>query len=223
MGLPNQDAWMARCLDGGAVLAVSDGIGSCSHAEVGSRAACRAVLEAIKGRFGRDAVSFEGLPAEIHRRWEVHLGALDPSDCSATCLFAATHSEAGTILAQLGDGFIAGISEDGTVDLLTPDKSETFANVTVGLASRNAIDCWQVTLVKDREYSALVACTDGIADDIESSLSNQFIQTIYEHYRDYSRGARTRDVRRWLQKWPVPGHSDDKTIACVFGVGEANA
>jgi hypothetical protein len=223
MGLPNQDAWMARCLDGGAVLAVSDGIGSCSHAEVGSRAACRAVLETIRCRFGCETVSLEGLPTEIHRRWEAHLGDLEPSDCSATCLFAATHGEAGTILAQLGDGFIAGLTEDGEVDILTPDKSETFANLTVGLASRNAIDCWQATVVEDREYIALVACSDGIADDIGTSMNDQFIQAIYAHYRDYSRGARTRDVRRWLQEWPVPGHSDDKTIACVFRAGNFNA
>jgi serine/threonine protein phosphatase PrpC len=223
MGLPNQDAWMARDLGEGAVLAVSDGMGSCSHAETGSRAACSAVLETIRHRFGCDAVSLDGLPGAIHQRWEANLGELDPADCSATCLFAATHRKAGTIFAQLGDGFIAGLAENGTVDLLTPDKSEGFLNLTVGLASRGAIDRWQTTLVDDRKYIALVACTDGIADDIEDPLIHQFVQAIYEHYCDCSHAERTRDVRRWLQHWPVPGHSDDKTIACIFRTGNANA
>ena len=30
---------------------------------------------------------------------------------------------------------------------------------------------------------------------------------------------RKRDLKRWLSEWPVPAHSDDKTIACLFKKG----
>ncbi|MBX3360406.1 MAG: VWA domain-containing protein [Phycisphaeraceae bacterium] len=42
-GRANQDTWASCRLPQGVVLVVSDGVGSCRYAEIGSRAACRAV------------------------------------------------------------------------------------------------------------------------------------------------------------------------------------
>jgi len=46
-----------------------------------------------------------------------------------------------------------------------------------------------------------------------------FAQELYSTYADLESEERKRDLKRWLNEWPVPGHSDDKTIACLFKKG----
>ena len=215
-GTPNQDAWMIRHFRDGVAVAVSDGLGSCPRAEIGSRAACRAVVEAVGLHFRLSFSVLTSLPALVQHLWALMLTGHPPKDCSATCLFVAVKHSADALLAQLGDGLIAGCQSDGTVDVLMPDKSESFANLTDGLASDEAAHCWRLVSVPEGRYCAFVLCTDGIADDLEPAAVKGFAWEVYSHYRQYSWQDRRREVRRWLNAWPTPGHSDDKTIACIY-------
>ena len=215
-GVPNQDSWMIRHFRAGITVAVSDGLGSCRHADVGSRAACRAVAEAAGHYFRNPPAALNKMPALVQHLWEMMLSGHPPADCSATCLFVAARNDAGAVLAQLGDGLIAACQSDGTVDLLMPDKSDSFANLTVGLASEQATSRWRTISVPEERYRAFVLCTDGISEDLEPEAMKGFAWEVYSHYERYSRRARGREVRRWLRSWPVPGHSDDKTIACIY-------
>lgn len=217
--VPNQDAWMARRLHDGAAVAVSDGLGSCAYAEVGARAACRSVLEAATILFQHKPVALGGMPELVQELWMGRLGSHAPVDCSATCLFVATRREAGAFLAQLGDGLIAACSMDGTVDLMVPDKTESFANLTVGLGSEDAAVLWRTATVPDDRYHAFLLCTDGIAEDLDPSMIEDFALSVHEHYVGYPRRARRREIQSWLRRWPVPGHTDDKTIACIHRMG----
>ena len=207
---------MIRHFRAGVAVAVSDGLGSCNHADVGSRAACRAVAEAAGLYFRNPHAPLANTPALVQHLWEMMLSGHSPADCSATCLFVAARNDAGAVLAQLGDGLIAACQSDGTVDLLMPDKSDTFANLTDGLASHQAISRWRTISVPKGRYRAFVLCTDGISDDLEPKAMKEFAWEVYSHYERYSPLARGNEVRRWLRTWPVPGHSDDKTIACIY-------
>lgn len=215
-GVSNQDAWTIRATAKGIVAAVSDGLGSCAHAEIGARAACCAVLAAadLHGRGVRGEVA--DLPARVQGRWLSMLAGHAPADCSATCLFVAIRPSAEALVAQLGDGMIAACTVDGTIDLLLPDKSDSFANLTHSLADSNAAARWRTMMVPEDRYAAFVLCSDGIADDLEPSMVRSFVQAVVAHYRGYSRRAWRREVRRWLGAWPVSGHTDDKTIACIY-------
>ena len=75
---------------------------------------------------------------------------------------------------------------------------------------------WRTVTVPESHYCAFVLCTDGIADDLEPGAVKEFAWGVFSHYRKYSRQHRGREMRRWLRAWPVPGHSDDKTIACIY-------
>ena len=215
-GVPNQDSWMVRRFRTGVAVAVSDGLGSCSHSDVGSRAACRAVAEAAGFHFRHSSGALTSMPTLVQHLWKLMLCGFSPADCSATCLFVAARRDANAVLAQLGDGLIAACQGNGTVDLLMPDKSDSFANLTVGLASDQATSRWRTISVPEDRYRAFVLCTDGISDDLEPGAITEFAWEAYSHYKRYSRRARGSEVRRWLRTWPVPGHSDDKTIACIY-------
>ena len=105
---------------------------------------------------------------------------------------------------------------DLSVDVLMPDKADSFANLTVGLASSGAAGLFRSISVPSNRYTAFVLCTDGIADDFEPAAIGAFAREVSGHYRRVPGRRRTRDVQRWLRRWPVSGHSDDKTIACVY-------
>jgi len=177
------------------------------------------VAEAAGLYFRNPTAALTRMPALVQHLWELMLSGHSPADCSATCLFVAARNDAGAVLAQLGDGMIAACRSDGTVDLLTPDKSDSFANLTVGLASDLATSRWRTISVLEDCYRAFVLCTDGISDDLEPGKMKEFAWEVHSHYERYSRRARGREVRRWLRTWPVPGHADDKTIACIYRSG----
>lgn len=217
-GLPNQDAWAVRHFPSGVAAAVSDGLGSCRNADIGARAACRAVMEAASLHFRHASPTLLSMPLFTRHLWTMMLSGHPPEDCSATCLCVVSGPGVGSFLAQLGDGLIAACRADGTVDVLMPDKAETFANLTVGLASGGLAEHWRTISVPDDRYCAFVLCSDGIADDLESDGIRAFAWQVYAHYRDMPSRQRRRDVQRWLRDWPVPGHSDDKTVACIYRV-----
>ena len=219
LGQPNQDAWAVRRFGSGVAVAVSDGLGSCQHADIGSRAACRAVMAAAKFHFRHSPDSFLTLPVLTRLLWSMLLSGHSQEDCSATCLMVIAKGSAGSFLAQLGDGLIAACRPDGTVDLLMPDKSDGFSNLTVGLASNRAASQWRTILVPDDRYCAFVLCTDGIADDLEIESTKAFAWEVYSHYKEMPNPRRRREVRHWLSHWPVPGQTDDKTIVCLYRNG----
>ncbi len=220
LGEPNQDAWAMRRFRTGVVATISDGLGSCRHADLGARAACGAVMEAASLHFRLGAPSLCSMPMLVQQLWPLMLLGHAPGDCSATCTFVVARQGGGAFLAQLGDGLLAACRADGTVDLLMPDKSDSFANLTVGLASSSDAAPWRTVSVPDDRYCAFVLCTDGVADDLEPDAVRGFAWSIVSHYRRLPGGQRRRDVRRWLQDWPVPGHTDDKTLACVYREGD---
>jgi serine/threonine protein phosphatase PrpC len=215
-GIVNQDAWTVRRFGDGVAVAVSDGLGSCLHADRGAQAACRAVVEAAGFHLRHSPAALKSMPTLVQHLWELMLSGHSPADCSATCLLVVARHDAGAVLAQLGDGLIAACGTDGGVDLLLPDKSDSFANVTVGLGSDEARGQWRTVLVPEDRYCAFVLCTDGVADDLEPAAVKTFALELLSHYRDYPSNARRREIRRWLREWPVQGHSDDKTIACIY-------
>ena len=215
-GLPNQDARAIRNFRAGLAAVVSDGLGSCRHADVGARAACRAVMEAAHIHFRFSSQTLLSMPLFIRPLWTMMLSGYAPEECSATCLFVVTGHSTGSFVAQLGDGLIAACQPDGTVDVLMPDKAEAFANLTFGLASRGTAAHWRTISVPDNRYCAFVLCTDGIADDLQSDAVRAFAWEVYSHYRHVQAVQRRRDVQCWLRQWPVLGHSDDKTIVCVY-------
>ena len=216
LGLPNQDAWMSRHYIWGEVVVVSDGLGSRPKSNVGAQAACQSVIEAAKSYHSCPDAKIEDVLRLIHSLWLVKIAPFEPHECCATCLFVIRFNGK-CLLAQLGDGLIAVCSNSSDEPILLYDtKQDSFSNLTFSFGCEFRPEQWQTRTILSDHCDAVVLCTDGISDDLMPDKQSEFAKELYISYRDYSSRQRKNELRGWLKDWPVPGHSDDKTIACLF-------
>jgi len=223
-GKPNQDAWSSFHHSWGDGIVVSDGLGSKPLSDYGSGAACRAVERAVR-RFSvraQDAQpvaesQYSALLADILDGWLDSIAPLDPKDSAATCLFAFRLSDGLVRLGVLGDGCAAAVKHDGAVVSLSDDKTAGFSNVTSALSPGTSEASWTVVAVPETECAAVVLCTDGVLDDLEDVEG--FMAGFVTAHCGLAKTTASRRAYEMLENWPVPGHSDDKTIACLCRAG----
>ena len=219
VGIPNQDSWMARRYKWGNVVVVSDGLGSKPHSEHGSKAACLAVFEAAKSFRNNPDANIVDIMRLIHANWLVKIAPFSPSDCLATCLFAI-QIEGIISLGRLGDGMIAALGETEENHLILSDnKQDSFSNYTNSLHREFKPDQWETATIESAACNAVVLCTDGISDDILPQKEHEFTEEFVREYSNMTPHKRVLKIKKMLKEWPVPGHSDDKTIACLFKKG----
>lgn len=219
VGIPNQDSWLVRRYKRGNVVVVSDGLGSKLHSDHGSKAACFAVFEAAKFYLSHPQANIADILRLIHALWLVKVSPHSPADCSATCLFAIQTGGKIT-LGRIGDGMIAVYGESPQSSfILSENKQDSFSNYTQSLRQEFRPDHWDTITIDDSSCKAVVLCTDGISEDLLPEKQMGFVQELFSSYSGLTRAKRKKDLSRWLNEWPVPGHSDDKTIACLFKKG----
>lgn len=218
-GIPNQDSWRARRYKWGNVVVVSDGLGSKAHSDHGSKAACLAVFEAARNYQNTPAASVGDVLRLIHANWLMKIAPYASTECSATCLFVI-QTEGTITLGRLGDGMIAVLGETDEHHLILSDtRHDSFSNFTNSLQQAFRPEEWETATIASAACHAVVLCTDGISDDLLPEKQKIFAQELCSTYSNVKPEERKRDLRRWLSEWPVPGHSDDKTIACLFKQG----
>lgn len=213
-GMPNQDAWASFHHVWGDGIVVSDGLGSKPFSDFGSRAACLAVAHAVHGCHGKPKMDRSALADRIMIKWISLLAPLIPRDCAATCLFAFRLNDGVVHMGMLGDGLLAIVRGDGTVESLSDDKSETFSNMTAALSTDVTAKDWRWLSIPEEDCQSIVLCTDGVSDDL--SNATDFVKEFCEAHRCLSSATAARRAREMLEKWPTPKHSDDKTIACLL-------
>ena len=220
-GIPNQDSFAEKHSTSFDCITVSDGVGSCPKSDIGSAMSCRAVLETIS-RFAESNGPVENSTVldSIKKRFFEMIAPFDARECSATCLFAVRWNER-IILALLGDGLAAVLMKDGSVHALSDDKTNGFSNLVSALSPRVEAENWKLLELPEDDCSSVLLCTDGISDDlsdpegfVKGFLLNCITGTIENNIRT---------TREMLLNWPVPKHSDDKTIACMYRVEVENA
>lgn len=220
-GKPNQDAWSSFHHIWGDGIVVSDGLGSKALSDYGSNAACRAVEQAAR-RFSARAQDSEtvaggqypALLADILHGWLDFIAPLDPKDAAATCLFTFRLNEGVVRMGMLGDGCAAAVKHDGAIVSLSDGKTAGFSNTTSALSPSTSAASWKVLDVPEAECEAVILCTDGVFDDLEDPEG--FLAGFVTAYRGLAQMTAFRKAREMLENWPVPKHSDDKTIACLF-------
>lgn len=221
-GIPNQDSWMTRLYKWGNVVVVSDGLGSKPHSDHGSKAACLSVFETAKSYQKNKGAKTADILRLIHANWLVQIAPFSPSDCSATCLFAIQIDDQIT-LGRLGDGLIAVYGDsDKDCFILSDNKHDSFSNFTNSLHYELNLNQWETTTINNSKCNAVVLCTDGISDDLLPEKQMDFAKELYYSYTYLTPAERIKDIKKWLKNWPVPGHLDDKTIACLVKRGGPN-
>lgn len=215
-GIPNQDSWMARRYKWGNVVVVSDGLGSKAHSDHGSKAACLAVFEAAKSYQNTPDANIIDILRLIHASWLVKIAPYSPLDCSATCLLAIQTEETIT-LGRLGDGMIVALGQGEENHLILKDnKQNSFSNFTHSLHKEFKEEYWEVVTVCSHAYHGIVLCTDGISDDLLKDMEIEFSKDFIHAFAGISAIKRRTHIKKMLTGWPVPHHSDDKTIACLI-------
>lgn len=211
----NQDAWSSFHHLWGDGVVVSDGLGSKPLSNFGSRAACVAV-ERVAQKFSTATVhsDFSEWSQEIIRSWLDAIKPIDPRDASATCLFAIRQRSGVIRIGILGDGCVGVVKINGEVVVLQDDKNGGFSNMTVALDAKLDARSWQMHDIPESDCRAVVLCTDGIADDLDNVSG--FMREFVEVHCQLARSSASRRVRKILETWPVPKHSDDKSIACLY-------
>lgn len=212
-GKPNQDAWAAFHWVWGDGIVVSDGLGSKPFADFGSRAACLALICSLHSCRNKDEMDHLLLSDRIKSKWLSLIAPLVPRDCAATCLFAY-RINGGVRIGMLGDGLVAALKVDGSVESLSDDKSEGFSNITAALSTDVTEKDWRWLSIHENDCQSIVLCTDGVADDLSDVVG--FVKNFYDVHCSLSSVSAARRAREALENWPTPKHSDDKTIACLF-------
>ena len=214
IGKPNQDAWASFHHVWGDGIVISDGLGSKPLSDFGSHAACLAVARAVHASHKQTEIDHDSLFNQIKANWLSLIFPLEPYDCAATCLFAFRLGGGAILLGMLGDGLIAAVMADGSIMSLSEDKSQGFSNITVALSPSVSVKDWQQLSLLEEDCIAVMLCTDGVADDLDNV--DGFVKGFIEAHCNLAVVSANRHIRKMLESWPTPKHSDDKTIACLF-------
>lgn len=212
-GVPNQDAWGRGRVGTAHIVVVSDGMGSRPHAQDGARAACRAVVDAVRQWRRHPDAPVDILLGLVHLLWRARVAPKTPEQCACTCLFAIVEPDGSGVAAQLGDGLV--VLRDGDhVSTLAERSRDVFANETCALGVTSRISAW-TKLQFDSRKRSLILCTDGVADDLLSDRLGKFVDWLITDVRLEGPARRRHVLERALRGWPTPNHLDDKTIAVV--------
>lgn len=173
---PNQDDVLYSFLEEDFVLAVSDGVGSCPKAEIGSKAAVATasrVFETVRS----NACDLADIPGELIAEWKQLLSDEFLDDCCATLKIAMKLSNQ-LILISIGDGMLVMTSNGFKVE--APSDEMLFANQTKCLSSFvKPEDIWIKEIHLDLHVPYVVfMCTDGIANGLKDGSEYELVREI---------------------------------------------
>lgn len=177
-GVPNQDAADYISINEDFALAVSDGVGSCKKAEIGSAAAVEAVKRVFLSLQGKSLPpELTEITCQIVDEWKLLLSGANPDDCCAT-LKAAMKFGNKLLLISVGDGLLA-VSSSG-MKCCAPTEHMLFTNQTQCLNSSIKEDDFWTSVFKLDIYVPYVvfACSDGVSNGIQEGREVDLIKEI---------------------------------------------
>lgn len=174
VGLPCQDSNLARIVldrEGREVLAlvVSDGAGSASRSDVGSRLICDTMLGYMEHFVAEGGDLAQTLRSDVDRWLDgvvdavsgyAHRHGLAPRELAGTCL-ACVVGPTATVCVQVGDGAIV-IDDPAAqfVPVFWPQRGE-YANETIFLCSPDAVDAAEWAVIP-RAVERAAVLSDGL-------------------------------------------------------------
>ena len=207
----NQDAVGFTSIGDDYVVAVSDGVGSCKMAELGSNAAVAAaknVFSTIKAN--NLAMEITEIVNQLVLEWKGLLQYNNPDDCCAT-LKAAMKFGNKMMLFSIGDGLLSVSS--GELQITAPQDSCFFSNQTMCLHSAvMGSDFWTSVFSLDLSIPYVVfACTDGVSNGIREGREMDLVRNIETEIPGDQLRKELEDLVEELSDYS----SDDKTVGVV--------
>ena len=166
--LPCQDANKFKILESGiSIIAVSDGLGSAAHSEIGATVAVDSVINFIMNYLEENKFSVDDSPVLLKSAFEFARNALkmkansdqQPIQGYACTLIVVLIIEKTAIVAQIGDGAVIAKTQNDYKAVSVPEEQE-YVNEVTPLTSSS----WEGSLNVSPLFSdieTLVAFTDG--------------------------------------------------------------
>ena len=220
--LPMQDSHYLFLSKKYFVAAVSDGLGSKSHSDFGSRIACRLFVKLAKNWVSKQNESIEVFISGFVEKWisEIKKASYEIRDCLATFL-GVIYCQKEIYLFQLGDGMISCLFDDESKNLVLSDsKDESFSNMTKSLKEKVSPNDWIIKRIPAEDLKSVFLCTDGISDDLQKGADISFVSELTNQYLIKNSRRIKKDMNNWISNWPVPRHSDDKTAVFICRKGK---
>ena len=213
--LPNQDAWLYEHTSSLDCAVVADGLGSKQNSDVASQGICKSVIRASKCLEESSNDHFD--PPEFLLKamsfFAEEVNGFSRKDCATTCLICLRFN--GKIhLAMLGDGLLAAMLETGEIVIIEDDKSDSFSNMVSALDPESVETDWLYREIDENDCKAILLCTDGVGDDLVDVSG--FFKEFLDAFAPFEKSIASQKVQEMLMNWPVPRHSDDKTLVCLF-------
>lgn len=209
--VPNQDAVMYEIKEEDFAIAVSDGVGSCPMADIGSKVAVESVrLTFLDLKNGILPLELERIVRTIINYWKELINNPRIDDFCAT-LKAAIKIGKILYLISIGDGLI--IVTSGGMSMCSPIENTLFANQTNCLNETvSAEGFWTNSFVLDTYMPYVVfACTDGVANGIKTGQEMELVREIEEQI---SKESLKEELENFLISISEYG-SDDRTVGVV--------
>ena len=204
--IPNQDSFIVKKYSWGIVGVVCDGLGSKKYSHIGSKSLVNAVVKAAKiFDFEKDIQLFEPLLKSL---WNINISPYNQNETSTTLLFTIIKNN-NIYIGRVGDGAIAIFGKNSL--LLEEDKS-MFTNYTVPFGRDEKIQ-WYIFNSDEIDY--IILSSDGISEDLKKEKLLDFFKNYMDNYKNMQANKRVYEIKQWLKKWPVKGHTDDKTIVAL--------
>jgi len=214
-GHPGEDRWRSARIHGHTVVVVADGVGSCAHGGLGAELACAAVRRALRQWPGcASGVEVVWLLRLIETLWRLDSAAIPPGARATTCMFAVREADGHLLAAGLGDGLCL-IRSQGVLNLRGGRARDDFNDTTRALGGPHRLDDWWVYMNGPGSGHAVLLATDGVADDLDPGRYDGLASWLFDEVSALSPRRRSRLIRGELTRWPVPGRSDDRTLAVL--------
>lgn len=235
-GTYREDAFEVEVVNGWHIVAVADGLGSCSLSRVGSAAAVKGAVAGVAAalpdlsRDNADAGLRAALKAGLEKglaevvaeseRCEVALREL------STTLLLLLHRVEGAshtvAAAQVGDGLLAAWQSDGSVLPLAEGLQGEYGAQVVPLTGKGAVEraLGQAQLFRfESEPRLLLAMTDGVADDFFPP--EEHLPKLLEHLLPVCRREDADAALLELLRYEKRGSFDDRTLVMLCPPGIA--
>ena len=197
-------------------LVVCDGVGSCAFAREGALAAVRATRKAVRLWGAAEKAGAGLLIRLIELLWRLEVTPHDPRQWACTCLVSVLQVRgdvADLTVLTLGDGLVL-VRAEGEITTVG-GHGDTFSDRTLGLGVPHRMEEWQEQQWGPVGELTVVLCTDGVSDDLRPETLPEFVDWLEPLAQGPPRTSGSA-IRRALRAWPVPRHSDDKTVAVLL-------
>lgn len=221
-----EDEFSCGTAAGWFLIAVADGAGSHRLSRVGSKLAANAAIDKMRLTLNNEApgqsvarvalqdgigAAYDGLLAEVTRRPGVRF-----SDLSTTLLLLAYHPKKNLLcIAQIGDGLIAALLEDGRAVALANPESGGYSGETYFLTSYKREESILKGMFVEPKTPIRMLCvmTDGVSDDLYPPIER--VAGLAEPIRRIVTDSRPADALLDLINYDRPGSFDDRTLVVL--------